>query len=751
MKTIELLSPAGSLQSVYQAVQNGADAVYLGGKSFGARAFAANFTVDEMKQAIDYAHLYGSKVYVTVNTLIYENEIEDVLKHIETLYGLGADALIMQDIGMISLTRSCFPDIEVHASTQMHNHNDESLYFVSELGAVRAVLAREMSIEQIKRLTCGIKKEVFIHGALCICYSGQCLMSAMTKGRSGNRGECAQSCRMSYHLVCGDEYRQQSGDYLLSTKDLATFEDVQKLLEANVRCFKIEGRMKPPEYVGQVTKIYRKLFESFSKSEPLSVSGDDQERLTKLFNRGFSKGHLFGKSGEELMGTLRPNHKGTPLGCVLSVSGDRIKIRLLGQLNQGDGIKFETSDTGFICNRIYRNSRLVAGADSGDIVELDRKVETIIGEAVVKTSDSKLLAELHNVQNQRKVELKGCITARVGETLRLEITDTEGNSAAAEGDVVQQSRTSPVSEAEIRESMDKLGDTPFVWNSLCIDCNGDIFIAKSSMNALRREAVQKLSNTRISIKKRHIIEYKHTPAIHYGDMEEPKLHVLVRTSEQFESIKGMPIGDIYTSDKQLYFDNKNKYHNLRLKTNRLAKTNEMFSKDRLLVTENGGMISYRGNNNIVADYTLNVLNSYTAAYFTRLGARRIALSPELNTAQIAALIKGYEKANGQTPALEAIVYARHELMAMQHCVISGKKDCGLCKTGNYYLEDLAGCRFPIVTDDTCNNYILNSKFAQMDVQKLLTLGVKHFRVELFEQNAVESKAAVQKFLDIIKK
>ncbi len=751
MKIAELLSPAGSLKSVYQAVQNGADAVYLGGKSFGARASAANFTYDELKLAIDYAHLYGVKIYVTVNTLIYENEIMDVLKHIETVYSLGADALIMQDIGMISLTRNCFPDIEVHASTQMHNHNDESLYFVSELGAVRAVLAREMSIEQIKRLTCGIEKEVFVHGALCICYSGQCLMSAMTKGRSGNRGECAQSCRMSYRLVSGDDCRQQSGDYLLSTKDIALFEDVQKLLEANVTCFKIEGRMKPPEYVGQVTKIYRKLFESYSKSEPLSVSGEDTERLAKLFNRGFSKGHLFGNSGEDLMGTLRPNHKGTPLGCVLSVSEDRIRIRLHGQINQGDGIKFEKSDTGFICNKIYKHGRLAAGADSGDVIELDRKVDTEIGETVVKTSDIKLIEELQNCERQRKVVINGLITAREGEALRLEITDTDGNSVAAVGDTVQRSRTSPTSEAAIRESMVKLGDTPYVFSSLCVDCNEDIFIAKSSMNALRREAVQKLSEARTSIKKRKAIDYKHIPARHNGNINEPRLHVLVRTSEQFESIKDMPIGDIYTSDKQLYVDNKNKNNNLRLKTDRLAKTNEMFSGERLLVTENGGMYSFHGNNDIVVDYTLNVLNSYTAAYFMRLSARRIALSPELNTTPIEAMIKGYEKVNGETPVLEAIVYARHELMALQHCIISGKKNCGLCKKGNYALEDLAGCRFPIVTDDTCNNYILNSKYAEMDVQKLLLLGIKHFRVELFEQNAVESRAAVQRFLDLIKK
>lgn len=750
MKKAELLSPAGSLQSIYQAVQNGADAIYLGGKSFGARAFAANFTYEEMKQAIDYAHVYGVKVYVTVNTLIYENEINDVLEHIKKIYDLRADALIMQDIGMITLARSCFPDIDIHASTQMHNHNDESLYFVSGLGAVRAVLAREMNIEQIKSLTCGIEKEAFIHGALCISYSGQCLMSAMTKGRSGNRGECAQSCRMRYRLKRGDEYKKQNGEYLLSTKDIALFEDIQKLLEAGVSCFKIEGRMKPPEYVGHVTKTYAKLLEEYENGRPLQVNRDDIEKLNRLFNRGFSKGHLFGKSADELMGTLRPNHKGVPLGVVLSVEKDRIKIILNERLNQGDGIKFEKSDTGFICNKIYNKGRLVSGADKGDAIELDRKADAEAGETVVKTSDIKLLEELQSLEGHRKVVINGRLSARAGELLGLEISDLDGNSITAAGEAVQRSRTSPTTEADIRESVNRLGDTPYILGSLAIDSGGDIFIAKSNLNALRREAVQKLTEARIKIEPRRVIEYKHSPVRHEDEQGEPKLHVLVRDPDQFEAIKGIPSGDIYTSDKRLYFENKEKYKSLRLKTDRLGKKNEPYSGERLLVTDNGGVYSYRNRNDIAIDYTLNVMNSYTAAYFMKFSASRIALSPELEAANIEAMIKAYEAANGQAPALEAIVYSRYELMAMQHCVISGKKNCGLCKKNSYCLEGPAGERFPLLTDDNCNNYILGSRYVEMDVPKLLKLGIKHFRVELFDQDAAESRAAVQRFLNLIR-
>lgn len=749
MEQTELLSPAGSLQSVYKAVQNGADAVYFGGKAFGARAFAANLDYDEMKKAIDYAHTYGARVYVTVNTLIYEDEMADVLKHVETVYKLGADALIMQDIGVMTQVKHRFPDIEIHASTQTHNHNDACLYFVSEAGAVRAVLAREMSQEQIKSLTCGIEKEVFVHGALCVCYSGQCLMSALKKGRSGNRGECAQCCRMRYKLVREEEYVRQKGEYLLSPKDLALFEDIASLIEAGVTSFKIEGRMKPPEYVAQVTRVYAKILDNYRKGMPLSPSREDIEKLNKLFNRGFTKGHLFSKRGEELMGILRPNHRGVPIGKVVSIGRDSISIRLTGRLNQGDGIKFDKSDTGFICNRVFKNGRLTGAAQAGDVVELDNKARAQAGEPVVKTSDTLLIKELLEAQDRRKVTISGKLTAKPGEPLRLEITDPEGRRVSARGDVVQQSRTSPTTCGDIEESIRKLGGTPYELGGLSVDCAGGIFVAKSSLNALRREAVEKLTKARISVPERRIFTYAPEPVKHEACTASPLLHVLARTEEQFEAVKGMPSGDIYVTDKQLYFWNKDLYKNLRLRTDRLAKQTEPFSGERLLVTDFGGIYAYRGGNDIVLDCSVYALNSYALSHLARF-AGRIAISPELSIKQTEAMIEGYKYLNGHMPSVEALAYARHELMAMQHCVISGKAHCGLCKSESYYLEDLAGERFPVAADGNCNNYILNSSVTETDLEALYAIGVRHFRVELSLENAAQSREIVQKYQGRIK-
>lgn len=755
MQETEILSPAGNIQSVHQAVQNGADAVYIGGKNFGARAFAANFSYTEMKQAIDYAHTYGVKVYVTVNTLVFEEETSAFLEHVQNIYILGADALIMQDVGMITAVKQCFPDIDIHASTQMHNHNDACLWFVYELGATRAVLAREMSLEQIKSLTCGIEKEVFIHGALCICYSGQCLFSALTKDRSANRGKCAQSCRMKYTLLDSSGRRVgNNGDYILSPKDLALLSDIS-LIGMGIQGLKIEGRMKSSEYVGIVTKIYTNLFKQYRNNNTMRVDKKDIDNLKKLFNRGFTKGHLLEKQNEELMGTLRPNHKGVFLGQVVSCNRDRIKVKLSATLSQGDGIKFEKSDAGFICNKIYKNGLLVSAGVNGDLIELDNKARVIVNETVVKTSDVRLIEELQDYAHHRKVEITGSLNAKKGETLCLKITDADGHSVIENGDVVQQSLTSPTTKENFEDNLSKLGDTPYVFGNLKIDCDENIFVAKRQINFVRREAVQKLTEQRTLITKRRAIAYMSKPVRHCERQGGMRLHVLVRTSEQFEAIKDLATGDIYTSDISMYDENKQANNRLRYKTDKLAKTLPPYTDERLLVTDHGGVHEYHRDNDIVLDYSLNVLNSYTLAFFTELSARRITLSPEMNTTQIGEMIKAYQKTNGQTPVLEAVVYARHELMAIQHCVIRnafGKEGkCGICKNDRFYIEDISGNRFPIMTDERCNNYILDCKYYQSDVPTLMALGIQDFRIELFDQDALESERIIKKYLNIIDK
>ena len=292
MKKVELLSPVGNMEMLYQAVHNGADAVYLAGKRFGARKYANNFDDKEIIYAIKYCHLYGVKVYVTVNTMIYESELNDVLEYLKFLHINGVDAIIMQDIGLISKVRYYLPNLEIHASTQLHNHNNSGAKLLKELGVTRIVFDREMSISDIKNINIDIEKEVFVYGALCVCYSGCCLFSSLNGGRSGNRGECVGSCRLPYKLIENNKYVKTDGKYLLSTKDLNSLPNLKSILDSGVDCLKIEGRMKSPYYVGYVTKVFRKLIDKYYENEEMVLNDIELNNLKKLFNRGFTTGYI---------------------------------------------------------------------------------------------------------------------------------------------------------------------------------------------------------------------------------------------------------------------------------------------------------------------------------------------------------------------------------------------------------------------------------------------------------------------------
>lgn len=749
MKT-ELLAPVGDMQSLIQAVQNGADAVYLGGKSFGARAFANNFSNEELLTAINYAHEHGVFVYITVNTLVYQSEINEFIRHVEDVLRAGADALIMQDAGMIAFVRCRFPDAIIHASTQMHNHNNAALAFAARLGIRRAVLAREMNIDQIKMLKCPIEKEVFVHGALCISYSGQCLFSALTKGRSGNRGTCAQSCRMRYKLIDanGNVY-QTHGDYLLSPKDIGLFEDIGALTKAGVGCFKIEGRMKSPEYVGLATKIYAKIIADDHAGRPLEIASKDMENLLGLFNRGYSKAHLFGVKGEALMSKDRPNHRGIQLGEVISIGRERIRLRLSAPIKQGDGIKFERSDDGFICNKLYKNGLLVSDADIGDIIELDAKAKTSVGDTVVKTSDAQLMKALHAKEN-RSVSVTGCLTAKTDQPIQLVLRDEVGHEVIVTGQQAEASRTVPTTKDDFFANIAKLGDTPYRLDEFIIDADADIFVAKSAINALRREAAKRLTQARLAVPELKICDDK-LPVIKYKEEEnrDMRLHVLVRSVAQFEAVKDMVNGDIYTDDDIFYFNHKEQYPNLRLKTDRLAEKIDLYYGERLLVTDHGGLHAYPNDNDVILDHSVYALNANALSVFVSFGANRIALSPELSVLQTEQMMSAYNGLNKQTAPVEAVLWARYELMPMRHCVLLGalgKSACGICKKKHFFIEDVKGEKFPVMMDKHCNSHIYHSRIIDANAADYLSLGVKNFRVELFDEDDTQSKALIARFL-----
>ncbi|HET8685709.1 MAG TPA: peptidase U32 family protein, partial [Methanosarcina sp.] len=376
----ELLAPAGGMEAFVAAVENGADAVYLGARAFSARGYASNFSEKELEEAIDYAHLRGAKVYVTVNTLLKEEEVEHALKLLSCLREMGTDAVIVQDLGLISLAGKYLPDLPLHASTQMTLHNSEGVEFAKKMGMERVVLSRECSLEEIKRIKekTGTEIEVFIHGALCISYSGQCLLSSLIGGRSGNRGFCAQPCRKKYRLYCEGKPIKTTGSYLLSPKDLNTTSGLGALIEAGVESFKIEGRMKRPEYVAGVVRIYRRLIDRYLENPAeYFVSEEEQETLTQLFNRGFTQGYFFENPRWELMSRENPHNRGVPAGTVTGYDrrSNRIFVRLSRPLRLGDGIMVENAETrpedkGKIISSMYTGKGPVYSAGAGDTVEI---------------------------------------------------------------------------------------------------------------------------------------------------------------------------------------------------------------------------------------------------------------------------------------------------------------------------------------------------------------------------------------------
>jgi putative protease len=365
MNKIELLAPGGSIESMYAAVQTGCDAIYMGGSKFSARAYANNLSDEELIKAVDYCHLYDVKVYIALNTLIKEVELEEALDYSRFLYKIGVDALIIQDFGLFAAIKKEMPGFELHASTQMTIHNGEGALFLKELGFKRIVLSRELSLEEIKYISTdlNVETEVFVHGALCISYSGQCLMSSVIGGRSGNRGRCAQPCRLPYTIINKSTQETREG-YLLSPKDTCTIDEIKALIESTTSSLKIEGRMKKPEYVAGVVSSYRKAIDSVYSNSSFE-NKPHKEILTQLFNReGFSKAYLRGNIGKDMMAYNFPRNTGVLLG---KVEKD-LRIKLSKDISVGDGIR--TDENGFIITNIIKDKESCDFARKGDIVQL---------------------------------------------------------------------------------------------------------------------------------------------------------------------------------------------------------------------------------------------------------------------------------------------------------------------------------------------------------------------------------------------
>ncbi len=739
----ELLSPAGNMETLYQAIHNGADAVYIGGKNFGARKFAPNFSDTELIEAIKYAHLYGVKIYVTTNTLIFEDEIEPFLGYIKFLYLNDVDAVIMQDMGMIVTVKKMFPNLEIHASTQAHNHNNENLNLLKRIGVKRAILAREMSLSEINSLTCDIDKEIFIHGALCVCYSGCCLFSSLNGGRSGNRGECVGSCRLPYQLIKNTDIINTNGDYLLSTKELNTLNHFKDILDSNVTSLKIEGRMKSPEYVGFITKLYRHLIDEYYNNEPLTITDDDIYKLKKLFNRDFTSGYLFNNYGTTLMNIKTPNHLGVKIGETIKVTSDKIWIKLTDNLHQEDGIRFTSNNEGMIVNKLYNEKGLlVSNISNGDIAGIDNKINLNSNSDILKTTDVLLLKELKNYELKRiKINFK--ITAHINEPLSLEVFDDQDNHFKTCGPIVSTALTTPLTEDRIKEQLSKLGNTPFILDNIDIIMDENIFINLKDINDIRRNIIEKLIIKRQVSNKEHPINKIDDDKVVTNKTKS--LNVLVRNEEQLKASIDASIDNIYVANKTLYEKYKTNNH-IYLRLPRVMRHFDEYNDTNILVSELGSIYKYLSNNNVISDSYLNVTNSKSAYFLHQMGIKQVTLSPEIDLSKAMMLPNGLN--------LEVIIYGRMELMIMKYCplnmlVNNDNKSCNICHQDNkYYLRSKENLYYPIVSDN-CLTYIMHHKNINLidNIKDYKKIGINNFRLELFD----ESYDEVIKLINNIKK
>lgn len=757
-KNVELLAPAGNMECLHAAVKAGADAVYLGAGHFNARRGADNFSLENLAEACDYAHLRGVKIYLTLNTVVLPSELPDALELARQAYRCGVDAFIVQDIGIsIELSR-IMPDVEVHVSTQMNIHDEDGLRAAAALGATRVTLARELSLAEIARLhelaeELGVELESFAHGALCICYSGQCFMSSLVGGRSANRGRCAQACRLPYelHNRALRKTLDAPGEHLLSPKDLCTANLIPELLHAGVASLKIEGRMKSPEYVQAVVGVYRAVIDRVeaaidcdgidsvvaSDAPELRASEEEMNVLSEAFSRGFTTAYLKGKRGNEIMSYGRPNNRGVFVGRVAKVREGLVFIDPETELHVGDLIEFWTNRGHFV----HTIGEFKTDRAGRVFFPVERAVGK--GDRVFRVRN----AEAAFVDDDKLPSVAVCARAelRIGQPALLTFTVAAGDaSVTVEGPEVEAARTKAITEEEVREHIDRMGTTPFYLSSLEIDLDEGVGMGFSMLHKLRARAAKELQETILAhyharklertpsrafapvvrkgwckvaalatnpacarAAKRAGADLIYVPAANYRRGEAVIAGQLSDTAEQ----AGYPKQciPVLSTVSQMFDEEKRNGFDIwkRVKA------------DKPVMVENLGQLLHATEMGAAPEVGphIPVTNKLDLQAMADLGAQRVWLSPELSLVQI-------EELGDMAPMpLGLTIMGQTELMVTEHCLLMSQGPCNQKCTecarrkSPHYLKDRKGYEMPVITDCTGRSHLYNA--VQMDVAHLM--------------------------------
>jgi putative protease len=745
MNRVELLAPAGNKDAFVGAINAGANAVYLAGKNFGARKYASNFTLEEIKDLISYAHKRYVQVFVTVNTLVYEEEIKDFLAYTDALVAYHVDALIVQDLGILEVLVKRYPDTEIHASTQTNVYSIEQLKYLKELGVKRVILARETSIEDMKKMKAqvDIDLEVFVHGALCMSYSGNCYFSMLSGGRSGNRGECAQPCRLPYQLYRNEDMRSETC-YLLSTKDLMTLPKIKDIIESGVVSLKIEGRMRRSEYVVHAVQTYRQAIDAFYKKEEYDAKAAIDE-LSYMFNRQFTKGYILKEDAKNIAYNIRPNHQGLEVGQVITYAKGKAKIHLSGNLRVGDGYRIlgKTDVGGKVDRIIYQGSKIEQATKGMDIVlDLLKPVEP--GSKIHKTMDKNLDEQVIPYMDERfkliGIELK--MEAFVGHPLRVKARVKEKEWIELASDyIIEKAKKQGQSKEAIMDQFLRFGDTFYYVKDIDIKSDEQGFIPNKVIKDLRRTLTSYMDEMGSNRKKPRILSspLRLSKKVLLGN----SISVKVESFAQYETVKGKVDQIYYTKNVKKASSQKDVLFQSRYGI-------EQGKEDRVVVHD---FRKHLEATYLVSSPYMNVTNSLSVLSLLNRGFDKVTLSFELSVDQMLDLVKSFKKTYGFIPNIEVLVYGKMDAMLTKFCPIQQVEGtmhgCNLCERYFYDLKNQFGQSFAIKRDEDCHVRILHHKPINLlkDLKTLRGAGIKHFACYFTD----EEKDQVEEIIKVLNK
>lgn len=687
---MELLSPAGNIQNAYSAFKAGADAIYIGGKSFSARAAANNFTNEEIKEIVFFAHSIGKKVYVTLNTIIFQDEFFVAVEFANFLYSIDIDGIIIQDLGLARYLHKTLPLLPLNASTQLNCHNIDEAKALMEIGFKRIVMAREADIATIKEVKdLGVEVEVFAHGALCVSYSGNCLMSSLIGDRSGNRGRCAQPCRMRYKLL--EDKKEIDDNFMISTKDLMTLDYLDEFIALGVDSIKIEGRLKSNEYIYSVTKAYR---HSLDKC----LLPHDKESLYKTFTREFTKGYVLGENPFNLLNTESSSHKGEVIGKVVRINKNRVTIRLDKPLHRLDGIRFLSKEQfGLAVEKMFLNKEAVEEAKKGDYIELINieKADRLLNLEVIKTKDYLLNKEIEEqLKNNIKVPVKGKFFAFANAPISLTLS-FNGHTVTVKGNNALEAENNGTSKERILEQLNKSGEYPYYIEDLETKMN-KCFIPISHLNDLKRKAYQELLDSFKNEKEVNPLPYVNE---YFEHVEINKsISAFVENIEQLETVNNNGLRAYHNKGDIYHLENRISHH---------INDDKPYNVIHFPIIKNS-------DNYLIASEHTNIVNSYAIDAYYSLGFNEIILSTELDQSSINALIKDYANRHGTIPNVGMLIYGKVDMMIMRSCPIgthykNKNIHCNRCHHQKYELQDHIGEKYTLIGDSNCNVRVLCNK------------------------------------------